>query len=174
MTDTSSLHGFGLQGGHPCRGARCRSWTSGVSLFDWRCRKGRTGASCAGGSGSILTPATSGSAAGRPMKSSRIVRGVRIRARRGPQRRSRSAFLRCATPIRPGERARSRAALSAMDWPVRCLRRCTRFCAGMAGSLRRRAGLRLTRALRSRRQPALANGLQGPCGAGRRRRAAIR
>src|SRR6202034_3969296 len=54
------MHGIGFQGGLPCRGARCRRWTSGVSLSGWRGRKERTGASCAGGSGFMLTPATSG------------------------------------------------------------------------------------------------------------------
>ena len=50
------------------RGARCRLWTNGASLFGWQCRKERTGASCADGSGFILTQPrrrSSGGVAGR-------------------------------------------------------------------------------------------------------------
>ena len=51
MVDTSSLHGIGLQGGHPCHGERCRLWSSDASLYGSRCRKERIGGSCADGSG---------------------------------------------------------------------------------------------------------------------------
>src|SRR4051794_1291051 len=69
MTDTSSWHGFDGQGGDPCRGARCRSWTSGASLLSWRVWKGQTGESCVGGSEFIPRRLTNGLSDGRPMGS---------------------------------------------------------------------------------------------------------
>src|SRR5262245_47614247 len=64
IADTSSLHGLGCLGGHPCHGERRRSWTSGVSSLSLQGRKGRTGGSFAAGSGFTRTPVTSGLAAG--------------------------------------------------------------------------------------------------------------
>ena len=114
MADTSSLHGLGFQGGGPCHGKRCRSWSSDASLFVWRCRRERTGGSCAGGSAFIPRPATSGLSGGRLASASLpIARAGRMRARGAAARRWKRACSPCATPIRPGARARSPAAWSA-------------------------------------------------------------
>src|SRR5580704_16478972 len=136
MTDTSSLHGFGCQGGHPCRGKRCQLWISGVSLFDLQCRKGRTGENFAGGSESIQIPATSGWLDVPSMRSYRIVPVAPTRARREQTLRSKRVFLPCATPTQHGELARSRAVSKMRGRSLLHLRPYMRSCAGMIASVR--------------------------------------
>ena len=68
----------------------------------------------------------------------RIAHAVRIRVRRRSSDgdRSKGACV-CVMPIRPGGRARSRGASSAMGRSRRPSRRCTRSCAGTGVSIRR-------------------------------------
>ena len=149
-----------LKGGHPCHGARCRRWISGVSLFGLRCRRGEP-------AGAVPTVRDSSGhrvqvawPRGWP-ESLRTVRGVRIRARSRPAGRSRRGCWRCATPIRPGARARSCAAWSGRALPAgistvhEILRRHGRIIAA-AGRRWGAAALREAGA-----EPALADGLQG-------------
>src|SRR5215213_9350712 len=142
MTDTSSLHGYGFKEGHPCHGARCRSWTSDVSLFDLRCSREPTGGSYVGGSEFTRTLVTSGSADGLPVRRVWPIAPAGLTpALSVLMRPLRDAFSRCAMRIRCGELARSSAVWNAKDTPLRPPRRCTRFCADMAVSRSRRGAL---------------------------------
>ena len=153
MTDTSSLHGIGFQGGHPCRGTRCRSHGSAsANLFGLRCRKVRTGGSSAVGSAFILTPATSGLSAGRPAKSSPIVRAFHMPARSAPSASDRAAHCGGARRTPSLGSAQYRALPAARGrCPVPRIRRCTRSCAAMAALLRLLCGAARTSVLRSLR-----------------------
>ena len=164
--------------GAPCRGRRCRSWISGVSLSDWRGRRGRTGANSAAGSGSVRKPATNGWPAlgsGRRRGADRPFRGGHNGVRRAPPMRWKPASSNCVTRIRPGAPARSRVAWSgsrpAAGGLGRCyavLRRRGRIGTAPGGSVARGAVFE-----RSGAEPVVADGLQGLGDAGAAAHAAI-
>ena len=104
------------KGGGPCHGKRCRRWISGGSLF-----AGAAG----GGEPARAVPAvrhhpkTGYKWLGRWAAGEELAdRSRRPHAQPAPDamRRSRRASWRCAMPIRPGARARSRTVSSARAW----------------------------------------------------------
>src|SRR4051812_14838854 len=113
MTDTLDSAWIWRFGGSHAMARGFGYWISDESLCGLRCRKGRTGGSCAGGSVFTRRRDINGWADGWRIRTLRTDRAVRTRARSGQITRSNRAFLRCATPIQPGELARLRGAWNA-------------------------------------------------------------